>query len=763
MSQQVHAPYHFVPLSSWIYMPEWAHLVSQDHPFEQGLSGVLDIELTNATPLLVGAKTTRNENQPALVEWAKDPKGNPIIPGSSLKGMLRNVLEIATFSKFEHVDDQHFAYRDISASDTRYNTQILDSITQAAWLSFDAKTSQWLLRKCSHTVLFSDDFNKFSRCHIVNESRQTAVVKYKEWPLNKAPISFNLNDRVMMGTRGQNVTVNCASELGKGSLAGYPVFTGFRPGRREYAQTRLNFNYLFYGEESDAQPLAEGATRVAKMFDAHDQDLVQYLKKQGHSSLGMPVFLKVKEGKTIAMGFAQMPKVLFDRSIANVAEQHQKALNSQSVFDFTDLLFGTLAESGFSLKSRVMIADAHCTHNTSIKKSKPVILGQPKASYLNAYLEQGSNDIVQGELSQYESNSQLAGWKRYPTQQTFNAHLPRELENKVNVQSQLELMEPGGQFKGKLVFHNLQPVELGAILWALNPDGEDEQAQFYHGLGHGKSLGAGAVQFKVALSHCQTNQPSAEVPTSENLRQLFVDHMDSVYPTTAEQAQPWQNSAQIKHFLAFGNKADNEGKNLTYMPLSTVPNDDYVSYSSSARGRAKPVLPAWRIGEQTLSRSERLKPTTMSLGKGRLRGLLESLQQTDSLSPYEQQQLQQRHQDEQKAKKAAVMASASPLYQECLALSEELTPFQGNSSDDAANKRQGISGRITALLNQCLTPECGASPAELQGIYDLVSDVSLSGYVDVNVKAKDLSKKAKERHRERLELLAQLTKLIDQA
>ena len=55
MSQEMHTPYHFVPLSKWVYMPEWAHLVSHDHPFQQGFSGVIDLTLVNHSPLCVGS------------------------------------------------------------------------------------------------------------------------------------------------------------------------------------------------------------------------------------------------------------------------------------------------------------------------------------------------------------------------------------------------------------------------------------------------------------------------------------------------------------------------------------------------------------------------------------------------------------------------------------------------------------------------------------------------------------------------------------
>jgi len=56
MAPQLHTPYRFVPLSRWIYMPDWSPLVSHDHPFEDGVSGVLRYTLKNVTPLLVGAE-----------------------------------------------------------------------------------------------------------------------------------------------------------------------------------------------------------------------------------------------------------------------------------------------------------------------------------------------------------------------------------------------------------------------------------------------------------------------------------------------------------------------------------------------------------------------------------------------------------------------------------------------------------------------------------------------------------------------------------
>ena len=111
---EITAPYNFVPLSGWIYQPDWADSVSQDIPFKEGVSGTLDIILTAHTPLLVGQQQKpAPDKAPSEVHFFK-AGDQYAIPGSSLKGMIRNVLEIASFAKMRMVDGVRLGIRDIS-------------------------------------------------------------------------------------------------------------------------------------------------------------------------------------------------------------------------------------------------------------------------------------------------------------------------------------------------------------------------------------------------------------------------------------------------------------------------------------------------------------------------------------------------------------------------------------------------------------------------------------------------------------------------
>lgn len=758
MSAQVHAPYHFVPLSQWVYLPDWAHLVSHDHPFQDGLSGSIKLTLSNKTGLLVGADSEKKNQAPTLVKWARTPDGTLVIPGSSLKGMLRGFLEVATFAKFRQVDDNRYAYRDIRSSkrDNNYSLPVYisilkDTIVQAALLDFDSEKNIWLYRTCQHTRVYGKDLNAYLKTQSIKKSidndrqEQSALDKYKIWPLNRPAIAFDFGEHFTQ----KDTPRTCAVQLGKGDKKGIPVFVGHRPGEGD----DLDFNYVFYDVSNSPQAIE--AKLVNQMFAAHDEALVQYLKENSHPEYGIPVFIRAKKdenGEIQAIGLAKMPKMLYESSVGDLAKNQQANLvNNSAAFDLCELMFGSLRDYGIGLKSRISFSDSLCTKNTKIQASPAVILGQPKASYLNAYLEQSHNDgKVRGELKMYKKGETLAGWKRYPAKPAFHADLPDDLKNKVNVQSQLELLEPGATFSGSIVFHNLKPVELGALLWAINPD-----EAFYHGLGHGKSLGAGAVKLQASLELLYCNQGSK--PDAQTLIQDFVTHMNQHYPAKAD-ANNWQNSPQIRHLLAFGDLEDNRHKNLTYMPLQKKV--AAVTYSNSKSSGSRKALPNWQAGGQALNRKEDIATADTGYApSGRLSELVDKLVQDGTQLESMKTAIEKRQQEQEQQKMEARKEMASPLFKAFLGLVEHFNIYRGKTGQSAENQVTARHHDLTQLLTQAVVAGSGLSQEELKEMYAQVTDFELTRYFDKDIKLKELSKKAKEKHKEKEALLAQLLTL----
>jgi CRISPR/Cas system CSM-associated protein Csm3 (group 7 of RAMP superfamily) len=116
------APYAFVPLASQVVSAE--NLLQReskdqaptvlDEPFlgdDEGWSGTFDLEVEALTPILVRGASEPGKEQHA--KFNRTPDGKYAIPGSSLRGMLRNVVEIASFAKMSRVYDRTYAVRDL--------------------------------------------------------------------------------------------------------------------------------------------------------------------------------------------------------------------------------------------------------------------------------------------------------------------------------------------------------------------------------------------------------------------------------------------------------------------------------------------------------------------------------------------------------------------------------------------------------------------------------------------------------------------------
>lgn len=108
----ISAPFRFARINRWVFKPSWGQLVSHDVPFSDGYSGVIEFTIKSQTPLMVGGPRTAGDDSVSPFQL---PCGRYAIPSSSIQGMIRSILEIATFGKLgPFVQDRRFAVRDIS-------------------------------------------------------------------------------------------------------------------------------------------------------------------------------------------------------------------------------------------------------------------------------------------------------------------------------------------------------------------------------------------------------------------------------------------------------------------------------------------------------------------------------------------------------------------------------------------------------------------------------------------------------------------------
>lgn len=168
--RDAHAPYNFIPLPETVVAAQ-TPLPSHDRYDTSRFTGRFEVTLTTETPLFVRGMLTPDEVE-ILIEHEKSvsmsnrqtsenkkrhpletkpdffqlSECRPIIPGSSLRGMLRSLIEMITFSKIQPVSDKQLLYRavgDTTSYGRSYREQMLGTDKGAGRLSqFDYPAPQ---------------------------------------------------------------------------------------------------------------------------------------------------------------------------------------------------------------------------------------------------------------------------------------------------------------------------------------------------------------------------------------------------------------------------------------------------------------------------------------------------------------------------------------------------------------------------------------------------------------------------------------------
>jgi CRISPR-associated protein (TIGR03986 family) len=480
---RVFAPYSFVPLDRSFYAPEWADLVSHETPFPDGVCGRFWIEVTARTPLFIGAgdpaenraarrDRVRTEQAPPRRRFEID--GQPAIPGSSLRGLVSNVVEIASFGKMEpRIDDLRFSFRDLQnpRDYTSHFTVIEDGLkpkSLAGWLMVDPHDGSWVLERCSWSVVRQEELEAHHRRRggsIDLGKRQRAKEKYGQWH-GSLDIDFEPGPWTAEGPYAKGRWLSRAAGLGSGSTTGTLVFTGqpanrprnAAPGRKGPVAKMVEF--IFHSESGEPLKVPEA---VREAFEwAHrnpvngqpNDEWAFWRPKLNQHGGRVPVFWLEAEtadqqvwadSPIKAMGLAMMFRLACPLTSHKAVRQTGLGKKS-AVRDLAELIFGyavdSSAEGGYGatgdggLKGRVRIGHARrvTADDWDDEKRVDVCLIGPKPAFYPAYLHQPDRDPAPGparvRLDFYDDGEKkrpcgaydtwmngkatIRGWKRYP-------------------------------------------------------------------------------------------------------------------------------------------------------------------------------------------------------------------------------------------------------------------------------------------------------------------------------------------------------------
>ena len=116
----IKAPFNFVPLSEKVFFPDWADKISQDIPFSDGISGTIRFTIKAESPMFIrnghksesGKGINEKEKTFSHIDTPQGPRY--FIPATSIKGEVRNLLEILSFGKMNVDSTAMFSRRDLN-------------------------------------------------------------------------------------------------------------------------------------------------------------------------------------------------------------------------------------------------------------------------------------------------------------------------------------------------------------------------------------------------------------------------------------------------------------------------------------------------------------------------------------------------------------------------------------------------------------------------------------------------------------------------
>jgi CRISPR-associated protein (TIGR03986 family) len=538
------APYNFVPLPEMIIpvVSDARELPDHDKYYSDLQSGYFDVTLTTRSPLYIRGPIAAEDfphQEDALLKnnppfFHTGDERIPVIPGSSLRGMLRALLEIVSYSKMQWVSEKQLFFRTVdNTAIGRYYRSRMGTHVETGFLMRRGDT--YYIKVCSMARVRRSMIDN----PIYNGTQPNQVPLWQGLPRQYAPVWVRLRARTGAVDR-PDLVEELSYQKRVGMSEGRLVITGNVPRKRK------EFAFLLPGD--DAEEIIVSEEIISRFHDEDqltqwqeeafptDQPAPDYRERNGMLGKapvapGDPIFFLRENGKLTFIGRAQMFRLPYKQRPIDLVPHELRQVKD---IDYAEALFGfvrtrrELDEMGKDVPQgdkrrayagRVIVTDAVLQSDPAdiwlAGAFHPRILATPKPTAFQQYLTQQHPDDKR-KLDHYDSalldsdKTTIRGHKLYwhqglgtdqgLTLEQIRATIeePARVSSADTQHTRFKPLKPGVQFSFRVYFENLSDRELGALCWTLHPNGEPKR-HYCHHLGMGKPLGMGAVELHARL------------------------------------------------------------------------------------------------------------------------------------------------------------------------------------------------------------------------------------------------------------------------
>lgn len=474
----IHAPYNFVPFSNKIIQryESMEKLPSHGSVDPELKTGEIQVSIEAQTPIYIGDGSSEE-----ISDFFRGADGEYQIPGSSVRGMLRETMQILGFGLVrpgEDVADYQIYFRDMATTSARakYYKNVM-GIKNKATIPPNVKQG----------YLCCDEDGKYyikpSRCIRVSR-KNPGMQAFKNKKGEVKPAEYFKVAYIEGEDKIKDIVP--FEDRQEGMKEGILLSTG-RP-----VKNKINHLYVFE-KETDS---TEGSIFITKEDElSYKEDLekrknslkayyeadfwkmpeegkskpVFYVQYHGHTYFGMSLYVRIGYLHNIPEGLPG-------------SHQRKNEEYADGIFlDYPYAIMGFANKQG-AYRSRISVGNFKAEKEGK-EKERTVITAEPKASYYAGYLNNGKN--------YNDDDFLLRGYKHYWLREK---PVPaKELVNE-SMQKKVRAFGEGTVFRGVIRYKNLHEDELGLLLWALSLNSEKDT---YHSLGMGKPYGMGRVKIRI--------------------------------------------------------------------------------------------------------------------------------------------------------------------------------------------------------------------------------------------------------------------------
>lgn len=456
----------------------------RDHVTQTGThTGYIDLTITTETPLFIGGPSKQEDTTPLEFYGGQN---NPTIPGSSLKGMVKEIFKIVTASSFRpyqrgtglgDFEDRYLYFRDIASAikplKNYYAERMMTTLPCGDGPSVPKAKPGFIIQTIDNNYfVVPSSMKKYS--YLNNDGMER---KMNAPSIDWTDKYVNIHTGAMRSKKSyMRITKPCT--FGK---------------RIPIPQSCI---------ESYADDKNRGTLDLLDKRTGKSDDAAKSYTRCEDIKFVVPCFFTEKDGVVEHFGHGRYYRIAYDLKISdhlpNSLEQHNNGV------DLCDSIFGY----GDNWAGRVSFSDAHVQGTLKMCPSDyPHPLMGPNPTSFQLYLEQNVDDHNTYNHWGHEHAS-LRGYKMYWHQPLAKAKdWTRTAEEKeIKGTRKIRPVDRGVTFTSRIHFERLSDVELGALLMSLNLDQySGGQRRTYYKLGMGKSIGFGSVKLDTDVTIFDNN------------------------------------------------------------------------------------------------------------------------------------------------------------------------------------------------------------------------------------------------------------------